>query len=85
MQQIGGYLGYTGRAANVIAKAALDPEPTFAGVTSCKTSGQQLFDSAEFCRVRTIGQATGKFTIYLIAAMSCSKRGALSVSPRPAK
>jgi hypothetical protein len=28
MQQVGGYLGYTGRAANVIAKAALDPNLT---------------------------------------------------------
>ena len=26
----GGYLGYTGRAANVFAKAARDPKPTFA-------------------------------------------------------
>jgi hypothetical protein len=25
MRQVGSYLGYTGRAANVIAKAALDP------------------------------------------------------------
>jgi hypothetical protein len=30
MQQIGGYRGYTGRDANVAAKAALDPELTLA-------------------------------------------------------
>jgi hypothetical protein len=29
MQQVGGYLGYTGRAADVIAKAALDPQRSF--------------------------------------------------------
>jgi len=28
VQQFGGYLRHTGRAANLIAKAALDPEPT---------------------------------------------------------
>jgi hypothetical protein len=37
LQQVGSYLGYTGRAANVIAKAALDPKETStcAGVIVC--------------------------------------------------
>jgi hypothetical protein len=33
-QQVVSYRGYTGRKANVIARAALDPEPTF-GLCAC--------------------------------------------------
>ena len=36
LQQVASYLGNTGRAANVIAMAALDPKPTFDQVSSCK-------------------------------------------------
>jgi hypothetical protein len=28
LAQVGSYLGYTGRAADVVARAAFDPEPT---------------------------------------------------------
>jgi hypothetical protein len=38
VQQVGSYLGYTGRGAGVVAKAAFDPEPTLAvcRITSIK-------------------------------------------------
>ena len=39
MQQVGGYLGYTGRAANVIAKAALDPIQTWHPIWLIKVCG----------------------------------------------
>ena len=32
VQQVVGYLGYTGRGAGVVAKAAFDPEPTCAAL-----------------------------------------------------
>jgi hypothetical protein len=34
--QVGSYLGWTGRDANVVAKAAFDPEPTFGPPTNPK-------------------------------------------------
>jgi hypothetical protein len=34
LQQVGSYLGYTGRDANVVAEAALDPNRPFAGLGS---------------------------------------------------
>jgi hypothetical protein len=37
MQQVGGYLGYTGRTANVVAKAAREPERTFASPFSSRS------------------------------------------------
>ena len=42
-QQVVGYLGYTGRAVNVIARAAHDPQATFARSSSCTASEPQLF------------------------------------------
>jgi hypothetical protein len=43
MQQVGGYLGYTGRAANVIAKAARDHSSR---VLACETSSHEPMSSA---------------------------------------
>ena len=42
LYQIGSYLGCTGRAANVIAKAALDPNPTSAPAPSWNITKQRL-------------------------------------------
>jgi len=36
LQQVVGYLGYTGRDANIAAKAARDPNRLFVRMTSCK-------------------------------------------------
>ncbi len=35
VQQVGSYLGYTGRGAGVVAKAAFDPKRRFASVNYC--------------------------------------------------
>ena len=47
LQQVVGYLRYTGRDANAVAKAALDPNRPFAQVLSCTRQSRNfvaLFD-----------------------------------------
>src|SRR6266478_6688849 len=44
LQQVGSYLGYTGRDPNVVAKAALDPWRRFATDNWCIAKGSFAFD-----------------------------------------
>jgi hypothetical protein len=42
LQQVGSYLGYTGRDVNVVAKAALDPIRTLVQMLRCKQQSYNL-------------------------------------------
>jgi hypothetical protein len=47
LQQVVSFLGYTGRAANVVATAAFDPEETFAPALGCQPQVPQQAASSE--------------------------------------
>ena len=58
VQQVGGYLGYNGRGANVVAKAALDPLETLAWVKVCDIGAVQAPHDLRGCGLPTVDFAT---------------------------
>jgi hypothetical protein len=52
LQQVGSYLGYTGRDPNVVAKASRDPEQTSARCWISMSRTRQLFDVCRTPQVR---------------------------------
>ena len=46
LQQVGSYPGYTGRDANVVAKAAFDPNRSIAACNACVATSMQLTNGA---------------------------------------
>jgi len=48
VQQVVGYLGHTGRAADVVVTAAYDPKPPFVQASSCKRRGHNSLALAAY-------------------------------------
>jgi len=47
VKQVGSFLGYTGRAADVVARTAFDPKRPLVGASGCKRQRHNLFHARE--------------------------------------